>query len=245
MAAGLGGPGSGAADDRRLRARLGRVPRVRSVLAEWGYRLGRGDDKLLPMVVCQVFLLYRSPHIEDLSTELFDQIRREQMLPQLRSQTLHAVQRAVAAFGFCDPPRRGRQMPTARGGATVWAEWVDRWHATSPSTPRTRGRVRADLLKVRPMAVRRVSRGCRFDRMDSANLCDLDRGCGPDGRRRLRAAHGWAERTGRQAARASLTLVYAPQPPSTDTVRTLPVHESCPQREGGTPCRTALSGLGG
>jgi integrase len=124
------------------------IGRIRVVLAEWGYRLGRHDDKLLPMVVCQVFLLNRSPRIEDLSTELFDRIRREKMLPELRSQTLHAVQRAVSALGFCEPPRRGPLMPTAQGGAVIWAQWADRWHATSTLTPRTRSNVRSNLLKV-------------------------------------------------------------------------------------------------
>lgn len=48
----------------------GEIDRVRKVLAEWGYRLGHGDDTLLPMVTCQLFLLNRSPHVEELGTEL-------------------------------------------------------------------------------------------------------------------------------------------------------------------------------
>jgi len=31
--------------------------------------LGRDDDTLLPMVACQVFLLNRSPHLEDLTRD--------------------------------------------------------------------------------------------------------------------------------------------------------------------------------
>ena len=46
----------------------GEIGRIRLVLAGWGYRLGRDDDQLLPMVACQVLLLNRSPHLEDLST---------------------------------------------------------------------------------------------------------------------------------------------------------------------------------
>ena len=82
----------------------GEIRRIRSVLAGWGYRLGREDDTLLPMVACQVFLLNRSPHLEDLGTALFDRIRSEQLLPGLRLNTLHAMQRAVAYLGYCDPP---------------------------------------------------------------------------------------------------------------------------------------------
>jgi hypothetical protein len=45
------------------RARVdGEIGRIRAVLAGWGYRLGRDNDQLLPMVACQVFLLNRSPH---------------------------------------------------------------------------------------------------------------------------------------------------------------------------------------
>ncbi|MBG6133991.1 hypothetical protein [Longispora fulva] len=77
------------------------IGRIREVLAEWGYRLGRDDDQLLPMVVCQVFLLNRSPRLEDLSTELFERIRREKPLHehpldhdpgQVRQQAANTVQ---------------------------------------------------------------------------------------------------------------------------------------------------------
>ena len=89
------------------------------MLAEWGYRLGRADDTLLPMVVCQLFLLNRSPHLEDLNTDLFDRVRRDRLLGGARLNTLHALQRAVAALGFCDPPRpdTGRHSARATGGA--------------------------------------------------------------------------------------------------------------------------------
>ena len=102
------------------------------------------------MVACQVLLLNRSPHLEDLSTGLFERVRRERLLPGARGNTLHAMQRAVAELGFCDPPQRptGRHSPRAGGGPAAWAEWAERWHGTSTLTPRVRGAVRATLLKV-------------------------------------------------------------------------------------------------
>ncbi|WP_216854631.1 hypothetical protein [Rhodococcus opacus] len=128
----------------------GEIARLRQVLAEWGYRLGHGDDTLLPMVACQLFLLNRSPHLEDLTTDLFDRIRRDGLLGGARLNTLHAVQRAVGALGFCDPPptTTGRGTARAAGGAQIWQQWVDRWYATSTLTPRARGNVRSRLLKV-------------------------------------------------------------------------------------------------
>ncbi len=127
----------------------GEIGRVRSVLAGWGYRLGRDDDQLLPMVACQMFLLNRSPHLEDLGTELFERARRERLLPAARGNTLHAMQRAVAELGFCDPPQRltGRHSARASGGSPAWAEWAERWHVTSTLSPRARGNVRTTLLK--------------------------------------------------------------------------------------------------
>jgi hypothetical protein len=127
------------------------IGRIRSVLAGWGYRLGRDGDQLLPMVASQVLLLNRSPHLEALSTGLFEQIRRERLLPAAQGNTLHAMQRAVAELGFCDPPQppaAARRPARAGGGPQEWAAWADRWHGTSALTPRVRGAVRATLLKV-------------------------------------------------------------------------------------------------
>jgi integrase len=127
----------------------GEIGRIRSVLGAWGYRLGAADDRLLPMVACQVFLLNHSPHIDELRAGLFDRIRSEDLLPGPRLNTLHAMQRAVAYLGFCDPPppRAGPRPARASGGAAEWARWADRWHATSTLTPGVRRSVRATLLK--------------------------------------------------------------------------------------------------
>ena len=71
------------------------------------------------MVACQMLLLNRSPHLEDLSTELFERARRERLLPAARGNTLHAMQRAVAELGFCDPPQRltGHHSTRVSGGS--------------------------------------------------------------------------------------------------------------------------------
>ena len=98
----------------------------------------------------QLFLFNRSPHLEEMHTDLFDRFRTDRMLRGARMNTLYAVQRAVAELGFCDPPqhRTGAHNLRASGGAPVWEQWADRWHATSTLTPRTRNDVRATVLKV-------------------------------------------------------------------------------------------------
>ncbi|MGO4649757.1 tyrosine-type recombinase/integrase [Nocardia sp. 2YAB30] len=105
---------------------------------------------MLPNVLGQLFLFNRSPHLEDMNTDLFDRFRTDRMLRGARMNTLYAVQRAVAELGFCDSPhhRTGAHSLRASGGAPVWEQWADRWHATSTLTPRTRGHVRSTLLKV-------------------------------------------------------------------------------------------------
>jgi len=59
------------------------------------------------------------------------------------------MQRAVAHLGFCGPlaPRAGPRPERATGGPAEWAQWVERWHATSTLTPGVRGSIRATLLK--------------------------------------------------------------------------------------------------
>lgn len=126
------------------------IARIRAVLAEWGYHLGSDEDKLLPMVACQLFLLNRSPHVDELTTDLFDRVRCDRLLHGVQLNTLHAVQRAVAHLGFCDAPTlgTGRHSTRASGGPEAWVRWVERWHATSTLTPRVRNSVRTSLLKV-------------------------------------------------------------------------------------------------
>jgi integrase len=126
------------------------IARLRAVLAGWGYQLGRDDDTLLPLTVAQLMLLNRSPHLEDLNTDLFDRIRDQRLLGGARLNTVHAVQRAVAELGFCAAPvgRTAGHMARSSGGAEVWQQWANRWHATSTLTPRARGGVRSNLLKV-------------------------------------------------------------------------------------------------
>jgi hypothetical protein len=67
-----------------------------------------------------------------LSTDLLNRFRTERLIEGARLNTLYALQRAVAELGFCDPPhhRIGAHSPRATGGAAIWEQWADRWHAT-------------------------------------------------------------------------------------------------------------------
>ena len=126
------------------------LAQLRPVLAGWGYQLGRPDDPLLPLTVSQLMLANRSPHLQDMTTNLFDRVREQRLLEGARLNTVHAVQRVVAELGFCAAPagRTGRHAARATGGAEGWQQWADRWHDTSTLTRRVRGSIRANLLKV-------------------------------------------------------------------------------------------------
>ncbi|MCK9904804.1 tyrosine-type recombinase/integrase [Frankia sp. Cpl3] len=118
------------------------------MLAGWGYRLGDERDKLLPTVVCHLLLLNRSPRLADWSSDLFGQARAEGGLPAHQFAVLNAVQRAAASLGLCEPPARGdSREPTPEGVPPSWADWVQRWYATSTLTPRVRRGFRTTLLK--------------------------------------------------------------------------------------------------
>lgn len=121
---------------------------LREVLAGWGYRVGCDEDKLLPTVACQLFLLNRSPHLADLSNDLFERVRADRLLPEHHFTVLHSMQRAAAALGLCEAPVSARRAATVEGVPARWEDWVRRWHATSTLTPRVRGGFRTTLLKV-------------------------------------------------------------------------------------------------
>lgn len=126
------------------------IDRIRRVLAGWGYRCGRRDDSTIPAVASQMFLIARSPHLEDLDTALFDRVRAGSYLTEDGLRGLHPLQRAVAQLGYCDPPQVGssNNYSVALGVPEGWRRWAERWYQTSTLTPKVRRTTRAILFKV-------------------------------------------------------------------------------------------------
>ena len=94
-------------------------------------------------------------------------------------------------------------MAELDGTAPAWAQWVERWHATSTLTPRVRAhRARCILAK--------VGRWLAAEHPEAADPAHWTRQTcaawvaarGPDARRRLRPAQRPGSATGREAARA-------------------------------------------
>ncbi|HZE17376.1 MAG TPA: site-specific integrase, partial [Mycobacterium sp.] len=125
------------------------VEQVAAVLNTWGYRVGSPHDDRFPTVVCLVLLLNRSPRLEDLDTEAFERLRRHPALVRWHIGALHGLQRAVAALGHCEPPSMAKHgsMPAIEGTNQQWADWVERWYATSTLTPKVRAIFRGTMAK--------------------------------------------------------------------------------------------------
>jgi integrase len=123
---------------------------VASLLGSWGYRGHDGSGRPLPGAFSQFLLLNRSPLMTDLTTQAFARLRgHASLLNTHQRNTLFGLQRAAAAAGHCDPPVRfgSYHMEELDGMAPAWAQWVERWHATSTLTPRVRSIGRCIMAK--------------------------------------------------------------------------------------------------
>ncbi|WP_412566704.1 tyrosine-type recombinase/integrase [Streptomyces europaeiscabiei] len=125
------------------------VGKVLAVLSDWGYQ--RRPSRITS-AVCQILLLNRSPRLEDLSTAALDAVRASAAMQESEwASDLHGIHRAVAALGHADPPPRPRHGPgptAIEGTAGNWANWVERWHATSTLAPGVRSNYRSVLAKI-------------------------------------------------------------------------------------------------
>ena len=97
----------------------------------------------------QALLINHSSRLEDLTTEAFAALRAHPANAGRYREMIYALQRACASLGYCDPPvRPGRNnAPGIDGTSPQWAAWVERWHATSPLSPRVRATVRTIMAK--------------------------------------------------------------------------------------------------
>ncbi|MGW5150114.1 tyrosine-type recombinase/integrase [Rhodococcus koreensis] len=120
-----------------------------AVLDQWGYRGVLIGKHRLRGGLCQALLINRSPRLEDLNTAAFDRLRVHPATNDNQGEMLHALQRAVAALGHCDPPARtgDNRYAVIEGTTDSWANWVARWHDTSTLTPGVRRAIRTIMAK--------------------------------------------------------------------------------------------------
>jgi integrase len=129
------------------------VKKISDELLRWGYS-NHQIAHHVPRALCEAFLVNRSPRIEDLTTEVFVQIRNNAM-PQSINSAVVVVSRALAALGLIKEPlkerfkvNKGLHDPLIREGVPMeWLEWCDRWMQTSTYSSRTRIGMYYQLLK--------------------------------------------------------------------------------------------------
>ncbi len=92
-------------------------------------------------MLCHMFLLNGSPLLEDLTSDLLLRLRNDPAMGEHRGSALYGVHRAVAALGHTGPPpqlEHGPGLVAIEGTAPGWAQWIERWYATSALTPTRR-----------------------------------------------------------------------------------------------------------
>jgi integrase len=125
------------------------IYRAAGILDQWGYRNPLRSRHRLRGMFSQALLINGSPRLEDLTTEAFAALGAHPANAARYREMNYALQRACAGLGYCDPPvRTGRNnAPGIDGTSPAWAQWVERWHATSALTPRVRATVRTIMAK--------------------------------------------------------------------------------------------------
>jgi integrase len=123
--------------------------RAVEILDQWGYRSPLLAKHRLRGAISQALLINRSPRLEDFTTEGFARLRAHPATAEYQSPLFYALQRAVAALGYSDPPVRTgyNAAPVIEGTDPTWAEWVERWRETSTLTPRVRSITRTIMAK--------------------------------------------------------------------------------------------------
>jgi integrase len=129
------------------------VKKISDQLQRWGYTNCQIAHHA-PRALCEASLVNRSPHLEDLTTAVFVQIRESHMPPSI-NPALVAVSRALAVLGLIKEPLKERFKPSERlteplirdGVSKAWLEWCDRWMRTSIHARRTRLGIYYQLLK--------------------------------------------------------------------------------------------------
>jgi integrase len=125
------------------------IRQAAGILDQWGYQNPLRVRHRLRGIFSQALLINRSPRLEDLTTGAFETLRAHPANTGRYREMIYALQRACASLGYCDPPvRTGRNnAPGIDGTSPQWTVWIERWHATSPLTPRVRATTRTIMAK--------------------------------------------------------------------------------------------------
>src|SRR2546429_4914521 len=115
---------------------------VREMLLHWGYRT-RMAAVYVPRVVCELLVTNRSPHLEDLTLELFETVERRRASP-MSTWCLAALSKILAVRGIIPAPimRMNKPRPAnprlKEGVPEQWIQAAKYWYENGTRSPRLR-----------------------------------------------------------------------------------------------------------
>jgi integrase len=131
-----------------------RLDELVDLLGEELVRLGFGEKSMrvrLHTLLYEVFLMNRSPLLEDLSFEALKQMRPKLTSAHLRSYMV-SLSRALVSLGYLDQPitvnQRGENLDPLSGVPPQWLAYCQRWRTTSTLSKSSRKTYFWCLIKV-------------------------------------------------------------------------------------------------
>ena len=217
-----------------------------AVLDRWGYRSQvRGGEYRLPGVLGQALLINRSPRLDDLTTAAFAALHAHPATAGRQHQATLLTRCSgwsppwATAIRRCAPATTTR--PASRAPSPAWAGWVERWHATSPLTPKVRAIIRTIMAKAGRWLAAEHPEITEPGQWTRADLRGLGRRRRPDGSRRLRPASRRPRTavSGNRSPRAPRLTSSWPPARSSATARNGNGSPAGSTRPGRWPCRAA------
>lgn len=127
---------------------------VVAVNSQWGYRCGK--DAEFVSVAAEMLLRNRDPDPRHLTRPFLERVHAELVAIPRRRAMVYRLSRILVHCGWLEEalpllggvPDALYKAERERGIAAEWVAWVERWHATSVRSLKTRHNIRGDLLRV-------------------------------------------------------------------------------------------------
>jgi len=159
------------------------IHQVSSELLKWGCGMDRAR-RHLANTLCELLLFNRSPRLADLTAEVLEAGRKENIARYLRTN-IPLLSRALVSLGFIAHPVALDVKAGERFGnhdalediAVPWLSWCQRWRDTSTMAPRTREKFYYLLLKAGRWLQQVHASGHLARSMDTSNGSRIRRRC--------------------------------------------------------------------
>lgn len=128
--------------------------RITEALSTWGFSVTLNATRQIT-ALCDVLLVNGSPLLEDLTTEVLEEVYRNRTT-ETRRWCLQRVSNVLFVLGFISKPvrhgfaraRGGKPTDLTLGVSREWVQAAERWRSTSTLVPKARAGVYYVLLKI-------------------------------------------------------------------------------------------------